>query len=82
LSEKEPEASGGPYPVAAWFVLQRHGAGTFSIVATCPGMRTTMAFICCCMVRFFTCTVMRNGLNNISSQDVPGVWARDGIEAI
>jgi hypothetical protein len=68
--------------VAAWFVLQRHGVGTFGTIATCPGMRTTVAFSYCCMVHILTYTVMRDGWNNVSSQDVPRVWARADIEVI
>jgi hypothetical protein len=37
---------------------------------------------CCCMVCFLTYTVMRDGWNNVSSQDVPRLWARADIEVI
>jgi hypothetical protein len=39
---RSPEASGGPYPVATWSALWRHGVGTSGIIATCPGMCATV----------------------------------------
>jgi hypothetical protein len=32
----------GPYPVAMWSALWRHGGGTSGTAATCPGMCATV----------------------------------------
>jgi hypothetical protein len=35
------EASGGPYPVATWSILRRHGVSTSSTAVTCSSMCAT-----------------------------------------
>jgi hypothetical protein len=62
-----PEASGGPYPVATWSVLWRHGVGTSGTAATCPGMWTTAegvvsVFRYCSDVPCRTCSCSRRGV--------------------
>jgi hypothetical protein len=44
------EASGGPYPVATWSALWRHGVDTSSVVATCPGMCATVRGVVFCLL--------------------------------
>jgi hypothetical protein len=64
---EEPRGLGGPYLVATWPILWRHGVGTFGTACYVSGMGTTIGGVvfvlrCCSDVPCHTWSYSRHGM--------------------